>query len=286
MSEFLSFCFQHFEVGIWTSLQAKNAYPLIGRILGAHVEICHSNLILDSGLVNGSELFPKIYHWKELDRMTQEACKIQEEEARSLALVQIAILRNRMLSTSLVRGKLSLLWTQRRCIVAKDGRAFNMKDDRPFMLKDLSSIWSDVCQTHHSPLPLNEHMEKILIDHRDNSYLFSIESIRCFKEINVHIPPRLDLPSDEWGPSNTILIDDSAYKFSQNPLNGIAISPFDENSSNDTILFRLMQYLDREILSAMKSNDNFDIREILKAKPFSEFTTCEQKMNLASLNCI
>ncbi|KAM0681972.1 hypothetical protein MDAP_002732 [Mitosporidium daphniae] len=274
ISEFLSFCFQHFEVGIWTSLQAKNAYPIIGRILGSHVEISHSGLILDCGLVDGGKIFPEISQIKELDKMSTEASMIKGEEPRSCARMQISILRHRMMSKSSVKGQLSLLWTQTRCTISHDGRAFKMKKDRPFMLKDLSSLWKEDGELH--ALPVHQIVEKIVINHQDASYVLSSNPVRKFDDLSVSVPSRLDIAS-RWSPKNTVLIDDSAYKFSQTPLNGIPVSSFDEDSTNDNVLLHLMQYLEKEVIALSRDKDDFDIREILKARPFSAFTP---------LNCV
>lgn len=270
VTEFLSFCFKHFDVGIWTSLTVRNAYPLVARILGPNVDISHPKLILDDGIIASSCILPKITNIKELDRLANKITDIMDVEEREMLLAQISILRHRILgstsSQDLAFGKLSLLWTQKRCSIVKNGKSFNMKRDRPFMLKNLSFLWK---HPKKYSIPIQQIVENIIVNTEDDTYHFSEKKVRDYNESSVNIPSKIDIPG-KFDALHTLLIDDSSYKFSQTPLNGIVIPSFNENSSNDCALLHLKDYLSSVVLPGISEPD-FDIRQTIENSPFSKY---------------
>ena len=232
--EFVSFCRDSFQgIGIWTSMLAKNAVPCVKHML------CIDND-------------------KAMTKMEQMIDKPWGVESEKLPLC--------------------MLWTQNSCMMRNfwpGNDHASHKAFKPVMFKDLNLLWHGGESIDADRLKEWEH---VAVGSR-GSFSIVKEKSSMINNIKIHtvpelkeypkpstVPPRPLYPT----PQNTILVDDTAYKYALTPFNGINVPSFsiDTEPRNDNELAMLMKYL-KELLSDAPS----DVRIWIKQNPYDEFVT-------------
>jgi NLI interacting factor-like phosphatase len=302
--EFLDYLFTHFSIGIWTSMTPHNAYSLVGKIFQHRLNL--DTVVLDDGFYSGklipstmnppllqntlffgNRLFPsekEAYTYpycssKPVCDWLNPASVYSRNEAccRANLIKYIGECKRNLVDVE-NKGKthceysLKLLWTQRRCIIRQttvlDHATFQRS--KPVMIKHLSLLWNgdlEGCSEQDDKENKNviERLKCLSIGACKTAHIRTkVPSVKID-----HIPffPTLNM---SYSPQNTLLIDDSEYKFGLNLSNGLAIPEYTIESdvaNTDCVLLVLIAYLERYRLSTTKK----DIRDFIHRNPFDIF---------------
>jgi hypothetical protein len=169
---------------------------------------------------------------------------------------------------------ISLLWTQNRCLKRTGSSVYDHSSHKPFkpvMFKDLALLWEGKSALSQDRIDI---WRRVCVGPRGSSKILDPTD---------KLPPSPaysttftdSIVSDQYYPTpcNTILIDDTAYKYAHTPYNGICIPEYhfsSENTPRDIELVVLEKYL-KDLLGAKPK----DVREWTKNVPYQEFSnTC------------
>ncbi|MGH9917393.1 MAG: NIF family HAD-type phosphatase, partial [Nitrososphaerales archaeon] len=262
LAAFLDHVFAHFRVGIWSSALPRTVYPVVGRLLGPKLDVarcafddgigpetrrCRAGETAATTTTDSMIRETEKKQWADLERAAPEdrfdwmgkgSSSSLEETLQRLRMVRDAAGQSpkgghregedhhRETTTSY---PLQFLWTRRRCYVRRRSGLLDepgRSPHKPLAVKDMSQLWpgsaSRPSRTYqHHPVGMLQKMAQ-----GANETARWLEggppaALPPFLYDPTHLP---DMP--RFGPSKTLLLDDSSFKFGLQPCNGLVVPEY------------------------------------------------------------